>query len=105
MLAIWAKVRIKPELRRRFLAAIEQDALASERDEPGCLRFNVFQDQQDENVYYFHEVYKDEAAHEAHRATPHYAALRAADDTRDGPSEVARAQTVFPSDRVYWDKT
>ena len=57
MFGIWVKVRIKPELRQRFLHAIEIDALGSERDEPGCLRFNVLQDEQDENVYYFYEVY------------------------------------------------
>ena len=59
MLGIWVKVRIKPELRQRFLHAIEVDALGAERDEPGCLRFNVLQDSQDENVYYFYEVYSD----------------------------------------------
>src|ERR1700687_6212546 len=69
------KVRVKPEGRERFLKAIEVDALGSERDEPGCLRFNVLHDQQDPNVYYFFEVYRDEAALEAHRAAPHYAVL------------------------------
>src|SRR5438034_1093404 len=44
MLAIWVKVRIKPGERQRFLKAIEVDALGSERDEPGCLRFNVLKD-------------------------------------------------------------
>ena len=41
MLALWVKVRVKPEERERFLKAIEVDAIGSERDEPGCLRFNV----------------------------------------------------------------
>jgi hypothetical protein len=58
MLAIWVKVRVKPDQKKRFLEAIEVDALGSEKDEPGCLRFNVLQDEQDENVYYFYEVYK-----------------------------------------------
>src|SRR5580765_6581762 len=68
MLAIWVKARIKPTMKDKFLKAIEVDALGSERDEAGCLRFNVLQDAKDENVYYFYEVYKDEAALEAHRA-------------------------------------
>jgi len=46
MLALWVKVRVKPEGRERFLKAIEVDALGSERDEPGCLCFNVLHDQQ-----------------------------------------------------------
>jgi autoinducer 2-degrading protein len=104
MLALWVKVRVKPDERDRFLKAIEADALGSERDEPGCLRFNVLQDQQDQNVYYFFEVYRDEAALEAHRAAPHYAVWRAAADTLDGPVEARRCQTVFPSAGEYWEK-
>src|SRR5262245_59254 len=104
MLAIWVKVRVKPDQRQRFLKAIEVDALGSERDEAGCLRFNVLQDAQDQNVYYFYEVYKDEKALEAHRAAPHYAVWRAAADTLDGPTEPTRCQPVFPADRAYWGK-
>jgi autoinducer 2-degrading protein len=102
MLAMWVKVRVKPELRQRFLEAIEEDALGSERDEPGCMRFNVLQDGQDRNVYYFFEVYRDEAALEAHRAAPHYAVWRAAADTLDGPTEPTRCVPVFPSAKPYW---
>jgi autoinducer 2-degrading protein len=104
MLAMWVKVRIKPEQRKRFLEAIEVDALGSERDEPGCLRFNVLQDERDEDVYYFYEVYKDQAALEAHRATPHYATWRTAVDTLAGPAEPTRTRTVFPGARAYWGK-
>lgn len=104
MLAMWVKVRIKPDQRKKFLDAIEADALGSERDEPGCLRFNVLQDEKDPNVYYFFEVYKDQAALEAHRTMPHYATWRAAADTLDGPTEPTRCQTVFPSARAYWGK-
>ena len=105
MLAMWVKVRVKPEARERFLKAIEVDALGSERDEPGCLRFNVLQDTEDENVYYFYEVYKDEAALEAHRAAPHYAVWSAARaEAVDGPVEVTHTQSVFPAGRAYWGK-
>jgi autoinducer 2-degrading protein len=102
MLAMWVKVRINPDQRQRFLKAIEVDALGSERDEPGCFRFNVLRDAQDENVYYFYEVYRDQAALDAHRAAPHYAVWRAAADTLDGPTEPIRCETVFPADPAYW---
>ncbi len=104
MLAMWVKVRVKAEERERFLKAIEVDALGSERDEPGCLRFNVLRDQQDQNVYYFFEVYRDAAALEAHRAAPHYAVWRAAADTLDGPAQATRCDTVFPAAVEYWEK-
>ena len=100
----WVKVRVKSEERVRFLKAIEADALGSERDEPGCLRFNVLRDQQDPNVYYFFEVYRNEAALEAHRAAPHYAVWRAAADTLDGPAQATRCDTVFPAAVEYWEK-
>jgi (4S)-4-hydroxy-5-phosphonooxypentane-2,3-dione isomerase len=104
MLAMLVKVRIKPTMRDKFLKAIEVDALGSERDEAGCLRFNVLQDAKDENVYYFYEIYKDEAALEAHRAAPHYAVWRAAADSLDGPTEAVRCTPVFPAARPYWGK-
>ena len=104
MLAIWVKVRVKPDMKEKFLKAIEHDALGSERDEPGCVRFNVLQDAQDPNVYYFYEVYRDEAAIEAHRKTPHYATWRAVADVLDGPTEPTRLTTVFPSAPGYWAK-
>ena len=96
MLAMWVKVRVKAAERERFLQAIETDAIGSERDEPGCLRFNVLRDQQDPNVYYFFEVYRDEAALEAHRAAPHYAVWRGAADTLDGPAQATRCERGVP---------
>ena len=104
MLAMWVKVRVKTEERERFLKAIEADAIGSERDERDCLRFNVLRDQKDQNVYYFFEVYRNEAALEAHRAAPHYAIWRAAADTLDGPPEATRCDTVFPAAVEYWEK-
>jgi autoinducer 2-degrading protein len=104
MLAMWVKVRVKAAERERFLQAIEADAIGSERDEPDCLRFNVLRDQQDPNIYYFFEVYRDEAALEAHRAAPHYAEWRAAADTLDGPTQATRCHPVFPATAKYWEK-
>ena len=105
MISLVVKLRIKPEHRDTFLKAVEVDALGSERDEPGCLPFNVVQSESDENVYFFYEVYKDEAALEAHRAAPHYAVWReAAAIALDGAADVTRANTVFPKERAYWGK-
>ena len=105
MIAIWVKVKVKPERRGDFLKAIEVDALGSERDEPGCARFNVLENAKEPNTFYFYEVYRDEAALEAHRAAPHYAVWRAAADTLDGPTEATRCETVFPAATGYWFKS
>jgi autoinducer 2-degrading protein len=106
MLGLFVKVRIKPEKREQFLKAIEEDALGSERDEPGCQRFNVLQDKEDENLYYFYEVYKDDEAFAAHQTMPHYAVWRqAAAECLDGPTERTTFNVVFPRpEDSYWPK-
>jgi hypothetical protein len=58
-------LNVKPEMRERFLAAIEENTAASLRDEPGCLRFDMVHDNDDPNHFLLHE---HEAAFEAHRA-------------------------------------
>ncbi|MDP9371760.1 MAG: antibiotic biosynthesis monooxygenase [Chloroflexota bacterium] len=100
MLGLIVSVRIKPDRRDEFLKAIEEDGRGSREDEPGCLRFDVLQDAADPNHYFFYEIYRDEAALEAHRAAPHYQHWRAAIDAGvlDGPVEATRCQTVFPPD-------
>ena len=102
MLAMWVKVRVKPDGRERFLKAIEVDALGSERDEPGCMRFNVLQDAQDQNVYYFYEVYRDEAALEAHRQTPHFKHyFEKSRSLLATPPERRIGKNVVPSDSAW----
>ena len=105
MFGVWVKVRVRPDQRERFLAAIEVDAIGSEREEPGCLRFNVLKNPEEENTYYFYEVYADQTAFEAHQSTPHYETWKAAADTLDGPPEVTRLTPLFPADAQYWRKT
>src|SRR5206468_8548819 len=98
MIANLVKVRVKPDQRQRFLDDIEHDALQSDADEPGCLPFNVLQDTQDSAVYFFYEIYEDQAALEAHRATPHFAQwIEASKECLDGPAERTACETVFPA--------
>jgi (4S)-4-hydroxy-5-phosphonooxypentane-2,3-dione isomerase len=72
MVVLHVTVQVKPEHVAEFLEVIRHDAEHSEKDEPGCLRFDVIQDKDDPNRFYFYEVYRDEAALEAHRQTPHF---------------------------------
>src|SRR5437763_46062 len=103
MLAMIISVRIKPDQRQVFLEAIEDDAICSERDEPGCLRFNVLQDQADENRFHLYEVYRDQQAFDAHREAPHYKRFSAvAAEALAAPVNAARTNTVFPRDGSYW---
>ena len=42
------------------------------RSEPGNLRWDLWQDQQDETIFVVDELYKDVESVQAHRATPHF---------------------------------
>jgi len=78
MFALVVSLQVKPDKRDQFLAAAQDDSTSSVRDEPGCLRFDVLQDNANPNHYFFYEVYQDEDAVTAHATFPHYARWRAA---------------------------
>ena len=42
------------------------------RKEPGCVMYVVHRGQEDRSRFFVYEQYKDDAALEAHRATPHF---------------------------------
>jgi autoinducer 2-degrading protein len=69
---ILVEVNVKPERLNDFLDLIKYDAEHSENDEPGCLRFDVLRDTEDEHKFFYYEVYKDADARAAHRETPHF---------------------------------
>jgi (4S)-4-hydroxy-5-phosphonooxypentane-2,3-dione isomerase len=73
MICMLIEVHIKPSALDEFLKVIKHDAVRSEHDEPGCLRFDVLRDNDDPLKFYFYEVYKDEASRMAHREMPHFA--------------------------------
>ncbi len=73
MIAVFVTLKVKPDQKDQFLAVAEDDSTCSVRDEGGgCLRFDVYQDNADPNTFYFHEVYRDQAALDAHRTMPHF---------------------------------
>jgi autoinducer 2-degrading protein len=98
MNALVVSLYVKPDMRERFLAAAEDDSTCSVRDEPGCLRFDVLEDEADPNHFFFYEIYKDAAAIDAHRQAPHYARWDAAAKECLDPERrsVTRAKVIFP---------
>ncbi len=80
MIALIVSLQVVPGRLEEFLAAIRVNAERSFTDEPGCARFDVTQDVTDDHHFFFYELYDDQAAVEAHRATPHFAAWRRAAD-------------------------
>jgi (4S)-4-hydroxy-5-phosphonooxypentane-2,3-dione isomerase len=95
--ALVVKIRVKAEYRERFLEQMWADAVGSEKDEPGCLMFNVVRDGADPDVLHLFEVYEDDEAVETHKRAPHF--LKWLETTKEwlaAPLEVARGTTVYP---------
>ena len=97
MVVLHVTVRVKPEHVGKFLDAARENAEHSARDEPGCLRFDVLQDNEDPNKIHLYEVYKDQAALDYHRQAPHFTKWR--ETVKDWfTAEIVRklASPVFP---------
>ncbi|MGZ8489274.1 MAG: putative quinol monooxygenase, partial [Candidatus Binatia bacterium] len=56
MIILHVTIQVKPEHVAEFLEVVRYDAEHSEKDEAGCLRFDVIQDRDDANRFYFYEV-------------------------------------------------
>lgn len=61
------------------------------RKEPGCLQYVIHQSTENPLSIAFYEQYVDQAAFDAHRASPHFARYRADID----PLVVSRAPELF----------
>jgi (4S)-4-hydroxy-5-phosphonooxypentane-2,3-dione isomerase len=76
MLVVLVQVTVKAEMLAEFERAILINADAARTREPGCVRFDVNQREDEPSHWLFYEVYKDAAAFDAHRASPHFAAYQ-----------------------------
>ena len=68
---------IVPAEREKYMAAIKANAAASIK-EPGCRQFDINVLASDPNHVFLYEVYDNDAAYQAHRATDHFKAYAAA---------------------------
>lgn len=92
-------IDIAPGLKDKFIAEMLEDARGSLRDEPGCLRFDVIQDEKDSNRIYLYEAYADRAAFDYHMTTPHFLKWKdAVQDWFAAPAVIGAGSTIFPSD-------
>ena len=66
MYSILVHVTIQPQNVDEFITLTREHAREYLRDEPGTLGFDVIQDENAANHFFFHETYVDEAAFQAH---------------------------------------
>ena len=95
-------VHVKPEHREAFVEASLENGRSSVQ-EPGNLRFDVLQQADDPNRFVLYEVYKDAAAADEHKQTPHYAKWR---DTvapwMQEPRQGVRYHVLHPTSDDQW---
>jgi autoinducer 2-degrading protein len=75
MFIVLVKVQVKPELIDEFKVAILRNAELSVQRDPGCVRFDVLQQEDDPTRWFFYEVYDKEQAWVDHRKAAHFLAF------------------------------
>ena len=106
MYVLVVKIQVKPDQVEAFKVAATEDSKGSTTNEPGCLGFDVLQDLSDPTTFMFVEVYKDEAAFQAHTKMPHFDAWReATKDMFASPPEAVRCTNVWPPDSEWAGST
>ena len=99
MYAIFGVINVKPEHVRAFREATIREARGTVRDEPGVFQFHILTDADTPTRIYFFEIFRAEAAAEAHWETENFKTSWAAvEGMLDGEVElISRMRTVFPS--------
>ena len=104
MFALFVTVNVQSDRVDDFIRACHGDAEGACRDEPGCFRFDLHQDPEVPTRFYLYEVYRDEAAFQAHLEAPHFKAWKElAWPMLDGDPQKLVMNTVWPSDEG-WEK-
>lgn len=104
MYVLVVTIDIKPGCKDRFVAAMLDDARGSVGTEPGCVRFDVMQDEKEPNRIYLYEVYRDRAAFDFHTTTPHFRTWNeTVKDWFASPPVVGAGPSIFPAD-ADWNR-
>src|SRR6476469_29477 len=90
MFIVLVKFQVKHELLDEFKTAILRNAELSVQRDPGCVRFDVLQQEDDPTRWFFYEVYDKEQAWVDHRASAHFLAFKEVGDRTIVSREVTK---------------
>jgi quinol monooxygenase YgiN len=90
MFIVLVRVQVRPELLDEFKTAILENAKLSVQRDPGCVRFDVLQQEDDATRWFFYEVYEREQAWVDHRASAHFLAFKEIGDRAIVTREVTK---------------
>ncbi len=95
-------VQVRAEQVEAFVAATRANHAGSRR-EPGNLRFDVLQSEEEPTRFVLVEVFRDPEAAAAHKASAHYQAWRdAVAGWMAAPREGRRYRVLAPEDPAEW---
>jgi autoinducer 2-degrading protein len=104
LMVLWVPLPVKPERVNDFILSALGDCVGSTREEPGCLRFDMYQDINNPSDLFFYEVYANPAAFDYHAKTPHIQKWR--DTVKDWYARertgVVRGKNIWPADNWNW---
>ncbi len=80
MFIVLVQVQVKQELLGEFKPAILTNAARSVERDPGCVRFDVLQREDDPARWVFYEVYDNENAWVQHRNSAHFLEFKTVGD-------------------------
>ena len=104
MRVITVQASLREEDLARFLAASIANGRASVGTEPGCHRFDIFQDADNPGRVGFHEVYGNDDAVAAHGESEHFAMwLSATEGILNSEMVWATCRSLFPDDTARWN--
>lgn len=102
MLIVHVHVHVVPDAVAAFAAASQENARQS-LEEPGVVRFDVVQQEDDPTRFVLVEIYRTAEDPARHKATAHYAAWRdAVEPMMAAPRRSVRYRAHFPADERAW---
>lgn len=97
---------ITVHVKREYIDRFEEETRLNHEGsvaEEGVLRFDVLRDSETPGRYVLYEVYRDEAATDAHKQTAHYARWKEqAEPMMAAPREAESFEVVAPGDPGAW---
>lgn len=104
MLIVHVFVHVKPESVDAFAAATLENARNSVQ-EPGIVRFDVVQQDDDPTRFLLIEIYRTSADPARHKETTHYAAWRdAVEPMMAEPRRSVKYHALFPDAMAEWER-
>ncbi len=98
MYVVCVTVQVKSGMTDQFTAATLDNA-ENTRNEPGNLRFDVLQAEEDTNRFFLYEVYRKKEDFAAHQKTEHYLRWReTVVNMMAAPRQGAKHYSLFPGE-------